>query len=119
MEAREHSVRIALAAALFAIVVLAVSLPLPAVAGTYGNGPYDSGLYGTGFVAPVLAPISSNNGGGGTQIFGSSPTAPGYVVRSTTTLPSIASIASLTVPITSTSTVTIAPKHQRAARAGL
>ena len=88
-------------------------------AGTYSSGTYGGGVYGTGDATPpsTAAPAPS---GGGAQIFGSGPTAPGYVNTNPTGTSSASAITSAitgstsppTAPTTSSSStpsVTAAP----------
>jgi hypothetical protein len=62
MEARQRSPGTALAQAVFAVMVLTVSLPFSAVAGTYGGSSYGGGNYDIG-KAPVISSISAGSPG--------------------------------------------------------
>lgn len=85
--------------------------------GTYSSGTYGGGIYGTGDATPPTTPAPS---GGGGQIVGSGPTAPGYVntnptgtstalAITATTTASTSLPATLTTP-TASSTPTTTPR---------
>lgn len=77
-------------------------LPSSVLAGTYGNGPYDAGVYGTGYVAPVS---SGGGGGSGGSLF---PVAP-VLGNGTTVFATGAATATFSGPATTSAQSTTTP----------
>lgn len=97
------ALRFLLIAFLSGTVFVGVVLAAGYAAGTYSSGTYGGGVYGTGDATPPTTPVPSG-GGGGAQIFGSGPTAPGYV----NTNPTGTSSAALSLVPTSSAAVSTA-----------